>query len=92
MRTGRIEANLVRLNDDAKLPYIPDLIARKTGGPEQGRLEAADLQFHEAEYERLRAVLQVAFEESQLPDAPSAGAALNDLLVRVRLKSNSIAN
>lgn len=85
MRTGRIEANLARLNDDAKLPYIPDLIARKTGGPELGRLEAADLRFHEAEYERLRSVLQTAFEASRLPEVPTAAAALNDLLVRVRL-------
>ena len=86
MRTGEIEANLVRLNDDAKLPYIPDLIARKTGGPELGRLEAADLRFHAAEYERSRAELQTAFEASQLPEVPSAAAALNDLLVRVRLR------
>ncbi|MBS0206042.1 MAG: nucleotidyltransferase domain-containing protein [Planctomycetes bacterium] len=85
MRTGRIEANLLRLNDDAELPYIPDLIARKTGGPELGRLEAADLRFHEAEYERLRSVLQTAFEASRLPEVPTAAAALNDLLVRVRL-------
>jgi predicted nucleotidyltransferase len=89
MRTGRIEANLVRLNEEARLPYIADLIARKTGGPELGRLEAADLQFHEAEYQRLRAVLQTAFDESQLPEAPTAGAALNDLLVRLRLKERT---
>jgi predicted nucleotidyltransferase len=87
MRTGEIEANLVRLNDVAKLPYISDLIARKTGGPELGRLEAADLAFHEAEYERLRAELQTAFEQSPLPEVPTAAAALNDLLVRVRLKT-----
>ena len=85
MRTGRIEANLVRLNDDAKLPYIPDLIARKTGGPELGCLEAADLKFHETEYQRLRSVLQMAFDESRLPEVSTAGAALNELLVRVRL-------
>ncbi|MEK6259177.1 MAG: nucleotidyltransferase domain-containing protein [Planctomycetota bacterium] len=87
MRTGEIEANLVRLNDDAKLPYIPDLVAQKTGGPELGTLEAVDLRFHAAEYERLRAELQTAFEQSQLPELPTAAAALNDLLVRVRLKT-----
>ncbi len=85
MRTGQIEANLVRLNDEARLLYMPDLIARKTGGPEKGCLEAADLAFYEAEYERLRSVLQTAFEETRLPEAPTAAAALNDLLVRVRL-------
>ena len=88
LRTGEIEANLVRLNEDARLTYLPDLIARKTGGPELGRLEAADLAFHEAEYERLRLLLQKAFDKSRLPEAPNAAAALNDLLVRVRLSNN----
>ena len=86
MKTGVVEANLLRLNDDEELPYLADLIARKTGGPELGRLDAADLSFHRAEYERLRTKLQTAYEQSQLPEVPSATAGLNDLLVRVRLK------
>ncbi|RLS53215.1 MAG: nucleotidyltransferase [Planctomycetota bacterium] len=87
MRTGQIEANLVRLNEDAQLPYIPDLIARKTGGPEKGRLEAADLIAHAANFICLKTELKSAFEQSRLPDgpAPTAAAALNDLLCRVRL-------
>jgi len=89
MRSGEVQANLVRLNEMARLPQIPDLIAQKTGGPEKGILEAADLRFHEAEYERLRGELQVAFEQSQLPEAPSVAEALNDLLVRVRLKETA---
>ena len=84
MRTGKIQANLVQLNDDAKLPYIPDLIARKTSGPELGRLEEADLRFHAGEYERLQAVLRTALEESPLPEVPNAATALDDLLVRLR--------
>lgn len=86
MRTGEVEANLVHLNGTAKLPYIPDLIARKTGGPEKGRLEQADLAFHEREYQRLTAELERAYEASHLPEAASATNAMNDLLVRVRLK------
>jgi len=89
MRTGQIEANLVRLNDSAKLPYISDLIARKTQGPEQGCLDAADLDFHEREYRRLVASLEYESERSHLPERPSAPTALNDLLVRTRLKSFS---
>ena len=85
MRTGNTEANLVPLNDDAKLPYIPDLIARKTGGPELVRLEARDLGFYTAEYERLRAKLLTALEQNSSPEVPTAAAALNDLLVRIRL-------
>lgn len=86
MRTGEVEANLVNLNESARLPYIADLIARKTGGPEKGHLDQADLEFHQREYDRLRGELQTAYEQSQLPDGPSAGPALHDLLVRVRLK------
>lgn len=85
MRAGEVEANLARLNESARLPSIPALIARKTEGPEKGTLDAADLVFHYQEYERLRQMLQEAFERSHLPEVPSATAALNDLLVRVRL-------
>jgi predicted nucleotidyltransferase len=86
MRTGEVEANLLRLNETAKLAYIPELIARKTGGPEKGALESADLRFYEREYERLRSELECAGSQSSLPEAASSGAALNDWLVRLRLK------
>lgn len=89
MRTGVIEANLVTLNESFRLPYIADLIERKTKG-ENTTLTDGDIVFHEKEYERLRAELQVAFEASELPEVPDeeTRAALNDLLVRVRLKSS----
>lgn len=86
MRTGEVEANLVRLNEDAGLPQLSELIARKTGGPELGTIDSADLRLHAAEYERLRGQLQSAFERSLLPESSTAGAALNDLLVRIRLQ------
>lgn len=86
MRSGEVEANLVHLNETARLPYIPDLIARKIGGVEKQCLEAADLAFHEREYVRLTAELEQACAESQLPETARGTAALNDLLVRVRLK------
>jgi predicted nucleotidyltransferase len=85
MRTGEVEANLVQLNETAKLSYIPELIARKTGGPEKGRLERADLDFYEREYLRLTAELERAFVESRLPETARASEAMNHLLVRVRL-------
>jgi hypothetical protein len=34
MRTGHIEANLATLNDEFRLPWIPDLIQRKVNGAE----------------------------------------------------------
>lgn len=88
MRTGEVEANLVRLNETAKLPYVPELIARKTQGPEKGTLDAADAAFHEREYQRLSAELEQAYAASKLPEGPRATRALNDLLVRIRLRSS----
>ena len=85
MRTGEVEANLVRLNDEAGLGHVEDLIARKLAGPETSILDDADLAFHRREYERLRAELEAAHQSSTLPQAPSARPALNDLLVRLRL-------
>jgi predicted nucleotidyltransferase len=54
MRTGEVEANLITLNEEFRLPYIGDLVARKLAGPEKSALEDADMAFHESEYERLR--------------------------------------
>lgn len=85
MRTGEVEANLGRLNDSFRLPYVPELIDQKVNGTEKGTLDQPDLAFHEQEYERLRTELEDAFERTTLPDQPSGVAALNDLLVRVRL-------
>ena len=89
MRTGEVEANLVTLNDEFQLPFLPDLIARKLAGPEQSTLPDADLAFHENECQRLETQLKAASETSSLPEAPQASRELNDLLVRCRLKSSS---
>src|SRR5438874_3113552 len=87
MRTGEIEANLVTLNEELRLPYIADLVARKLAGPEKSKLEDTDIAFHESEYQRLRGELQTAHDASQLPELPSeeTRAALNSLLLRIRL-------
>lgn len=91
MRTGEVEANLLTLNDEFRLPYITDLVARKLAGPEKSKLEDADVAFHESEYQRLREELQAAHEASKLPEVPSeeTWAVLNDLLVRIRTKKFS---
>ncbi len=86
MRTGEVEANLVRLNDEFHLPYLPGLIEIKTQGQEKGTLSVADVEFHRGEYMRLRAELERASDESQLPEAPTAKAQLSDLLLRLRTK------
>jgi predicted nucleotidyltransferase len=85
MRTGVIEANLVRLNEAANLPHVADLVARKLAGPEQSTLSDDDVAFHRREYDRLRVELEEAHKVSRLPEVPSARPALHDLLVRLRL-------
>jgi predicted nucleotidyltransferase len=89
MRSGEVEANLVRLNESTKLGSIDELVARKLSGPEQSALSDADMSFHQSEYERLRGELQAAFEASTLPENPSANDALDDLLVRLRLSERT---
>lgn len=85
MRTGVIEANLVTLNQEFQLSYLDELIARKLSGPEKSTLDDGDIAFYQQEYERLRGMLEAAFQASHLPEAPTNRAALNDLLVRLRL-------
>lgn len=89
MRTGRVEADLNVLNEDAKLSYVADLIEQKTNGPEKGTVNGADLSFLESEYERLNAELIRASGNSHLPEDATGSAALNDLLVRVRMQTVS---
>src|SRR5438876_2618066 len=45
MRTGEVEANLVTLNNEFRLPYIGDLVARKQSG-QHTSLADADVVFH----------------------------------------------
>lgn len=85
MRTGVIEANLPTLNAEYKLPYIDDLIARKTGGQEKSTLDGTDFSFHQGEFQRLRARLEAEHASSTLREAAASRDAMNDLLIRVRL-------
>jgi uncharacterized protein len=85
MRTGEVQSNLGRLNDNFKLAYIPELIERKVGGTEKGRLEKVDVGIHQREYGRLRAELEQAYRDCKLPEAPTGTVALDQLLIRIRL-------
>jgi len=86
MRSGEVQANLLRLNEEAQLSFLNDLIQQKLTGPEKGTLSEADVAFHEAQVQRLITQLEEASARSHLPETSSAGPALNDLLVRIRLK------
>ncbi|MEI7459224.1 MAG: nucleotidyltransferase domain-containing protein [Pirellula sp.] len=92
MKTGEVQANLCILNESAKLSYLNELIHRKLTGAEQGVLDAADMEFYRVEYERLTSELERAFEESTLPETPTARASINDLLVRLRLNDPDSRN
>jgi len=88
MRTGIVEANLTRLNDEFHLPYVNDLIAIKTGGQEQATLDPSAVERHAPEFHRLVAELENAGAQSNLPDEPAALDDLNRLLIRLRLRAS----
>ena len=46
LRTDQVEANLVTLKEDFRLPYITDLVARKLASPENSTLSDADITLH----------------------------------------------
>jgi predicted nucleotidyltransferase len=87
MRTGNVEANLVQMNEEARLTHVTDLIARKVAGPEDSLFDDAAFEFHQREYTRLRGELESAYQASGLPEAPTSRTALNELLVRLRMQS-----
>jgi predicted nucleotidyltransferase len=85
MQTGKIEANLVQLNEVFKLPYIADLIERKLLCSEKAVLQNTDITFYQQEYNRLLCQLEQAYQVSCLPYFLSAKIALNELLIQLRL-------
>jgi hypothetical protein len=87
MRTGIVEANLNQLNEEFKLAYIRELIGRKTRGTERQTLEEAEVSFYANEYDRLRKMLEDEANQTKLPESQTAKAALNDLLLRLRLRT-----
>lgn len=85
MRTGEVVASLPECNGETGLPYLDELIARKVEGSERQVLGDSDVAFHRGEYLRLSRQLAEAAERSTLPYEATSRAALNDLLLRVRM-------
>lgn len=71
MQTGEVEANLLRLNEEFKLPYISDLIELKLSGTEKSVLTDTNIEFHQQQYNRLIAELEQAYQTTWLPETPS---------------------
>lgn len=87
MRTGEIVANVVALNDRSCIAEIDELVARKRGGAEKMLLDEHDLAVHGPLLDRLDSTLNEAYEKSTLPDEPTTTAALDDFVVRLRLRA-----
>ncbi|MFN8741913.1 MAG: DNA polymerase beta superfamily protein [Pirellula sp.] len=87
MKTGEVEANLEVLNQSANLSYLNELIERKRTGSEKVVLDTADIGFYRREYDRLTRELERSHDESKLSEMPTCRDAINDLLVRLRLKN-----
>jgi predicted nucleotidyltransferase len=88
MRAGEVNASLPECNEALgleRLPWIDELVARKVAGAEQGTLDDAGFEMYEREYLHLREQLAAEAERSTLPQGPTAGPALKDLLRRIRL-------
>ncbi len=87
LRTSEVEADINKLNDVYRLPFIPDLVDVKRSGSEHALVGTSILRFVERQFELLTEQLEQAYESSELRDAPTenARAALDELLVRLRL-------
>jgi hypothetical protein len=87
MRSGEIEASLLTLNEDFRLPFLQELIAQKLTGPEKASLNGAEISFHEVEVNRLRQELETAHATTRLQELPSeeTRSRLSKLLVRLRI-------
>lgn len=84
VRTGEVEANLLRLNEHFRLSQVQDLVQQKLAGAEKEQLVDADVAFHHDALEQLVGQLHEAHAASSLAEEPSARDALHDLLVRLR--------
>ena len=82
LRTGCVEANLIRLNESFGLSFIDELIAMKTA--EKIAPNELDWPFHEKQLSRLEETLDRAFEESTLPESCDRKP-VNEFLVGLRL-------
>lgn len=82
LRTGELEANILKLNEYFGFEAIPELIALKQ--LEWSALPEEKLKACWSEIERLEAELTRAYEESVLPENPSGLEELSAWLVKLR--------
>jgi predicted nucleotidyltransferase len=81
LRTGEVEANLPRLAQEYRRPFLSDLIAQKR--QEKGAAPHLDWAFHDAQMRELEGLLDRAYQESTLPEDRDRRA-VSEFLVRLR--------
>jgi uncharacterized protein len=81
LRTGEVEANLPRLAEEYRRPFLSELIAQKR--EEKGAAPDLDWTFHDAQLRELEGLLEKAYQESTLPDERDRRA-VSEFLVRWR--------
>lgn len=85
MQTGEVVANIQVLNDRFRYGEIDELVSRKKAGAEKMALNERDMDRHGELLDCLEAKLQESHDRSELPDEPTTTAALEDLVIRLRL-------
>ena len=85
MQTGEVVAHLPTLNQRFRLTTVDELIARKRAGAEKMLLAADELAQHARWLDELESQLHAAHDASALPNEATSVAALNDLVIRVRM-------
>lgn len=83
LRSGEVQANILELNHEFKLPFIDELIAKKQAR-EHGGLSGLDDEWHRAELARWEERLREAYERSKLPEEPPRDE-VHEFLVKLRL-------
>jgi predicted nucleotidyltransferase len=87
LQTGEVEANLLRLNEHFRFGFLDELIARKVQG-ENASVGDLDWPFHEVRLAELEAQLDLAFQQSTLPEDRERKP-ISELLIRLRMASNT---
>jgi len=87
MRTGEVEANILKLNEHFQLPYIDELVRQKVAGYEKDELAAGHgMDYYTREYLKLEEMLKDAADRSSLPKEPAGEARFNQLLIELRTR------
>jgi predicted nucleotidyltransferase len=84
LRTGEVQSDVRTLNDERKLPFIDDLIARKLTGGERAMLGENHLGYYLEAADSLRRELHDLAGEKNLPDEAAGRDDLEALLLQIR--------